>query len=97
MVFNPKTGKQFCSAKCWLPQGQNTQQGVSTPQIRASQSETVVITRTERPHSYETGKASNRHKIYYDTVPELMQHLTQLKSIGVLDDESMGDEDENTK
>ena len=39
----------------------------------------IVIQRTEKPHSYEFGKASARHKIYYNEVSELKTHIELLK------------------
>ena len=32
---------------------------------------TEVVNRTERPNSFEFGKAGRRHKVYYDTKEEL--------------------------
>lgn len=45
----------------------------------------VVLTRTEKPHSYEFGPANARHKIYYETVEELKAHVQNLVDEGLLD------------
>ena len=47
----------------------------------------IVITRTEKPHSYEFGKPNNRHKIYYGNIEELKQHLEILKNAGLMEEE----------
>ncbi len=47
----------------------------------------VVISRTEKPHSYETGKVGNRHKIYYGTIAELKEHFEALKEAGFIEEE----------
>ena len=44
----------------------------------------VVISRTEKPHSYEFGPANQRHKIYYGEVIELVAHIASLKSAELL-------------
>jgi len=46
----------------------------------------VVLNKTEKPHSYEFGKATARHKIYYGDIAELELHIEALKSIGLIDD-----------
>lgn len=46
----------------------------------------VVLNKTEKPHSYEFGKAGSRHKIYYADVKELEVHIEALKTIGLIDD-----------
>ena len=47
----------------------------------------IVIQRVEKPHSYEFGKAGNRHKLYYNGVAELTEHLKMLKAAGLIDDD----------
>ncbi len=44
--------------------------------------EQVVINKTEKPSSYEFGKAGNRFKIYYDKPVELKDHLIGLQKLG---------------
>lgn len=39
-----------------------------------------------KPHSYEFGNPGNRHKIYYDTVKELKEHIEFLKEGGFLNE-----------
>ena len=34
-------------------------------------------------HSFEYGKASHRHKIYYNNVEELIQHIGELDEAGL--------------
>lgn len=48
----------------------------------------VVLTRLEKPHSFEFGKATARHKIYYDNVEELKFHMRALKDAGLIEDET---------
>jgi len=43
----------------------------------------TIINKKEKPHSYEFGKAGARHKIYYNTVDELITHIERLKNIGL--------------
>ena len=44
----------------------------------------IVITRSEKPHSYEFGKPNNRHKIYYNDVAELKDHIAMLELAGYI-------------
>ncbi len=57
----------------------------SKEQIQTSKHD-VVINRTEKPHSYEFGKASARHKVYYETVGELKLHIEALKEFGFIEE-----------
>ena len=45
----------------------------------------MVLTRTEKPHSYEFGKAGNRHKVYYGKVQELLEQIKLLVDAGLAD------------
>jgi len=65
------------------PKFNNEKPGAETSQ------HSIVIQRTEKPHSYEFGKANNRHKIYYAEVSELRAKIAELKEAGFLDE---GDE-----
>lgn len=38
-------------------------------------------------NSFEFGKASKRHKIYYLTIEELTTKLVKLKNLGLIDEE----------
>lgn len=49
----------------------------------------TIITKNERPNSYEFGKASARVKVYFDKAEDLKITLDQLKDIGV-PNENMG-------
>ena len=40
----------------------------------------------ESQSSYEFGKASNRHKVYYNNVGDLMTKMEELKIAGLVDD-----------
>ena len=44
----------------------------------------VVVARTEKPHSYEFGKAGARHKIYYSTIEDLREMYNSLKEAGFI-------------
>jgi len=52
----------------------------------------IVMNKTEKPNSYEFGKASNRFKIYFGETKELKTKMEELKEIGIFYDET-----ENTK
>lgn len=49
----------------------------STPNLNAVG---TVMNFSDKPHSYEFGKAGNRHKVYYNTVEELKEHVEMLKA-----------------
>jgi hypothetical protein len=40
----------------------------------------TIMNFTDKPHSYEFGKAGNRHKVYYNNVEELKEHVEMLKA-----------------
>ena len=42
----------------------------------------LVINKTERPNSYETGKAGNRLKIYFDDAADLTKQTEALEKAG---------------
>jgi len=44
--------------------------------------QSVVVNKTEKPHSYEFGPANNRHKIYYNDIQELQAHIKSLNDAG---------------
>lgn len=60
------------------------QSQVPTPQTGKHD---IVISRVEKPHSYEFGKAGARHKIYYSDVYELKDHVRMLKAEGLVEEE----------
>jgi len=43
----------------------------------------IITNRTERPSSYEFGKAGNRFKLYFDTAEDLDNQIKQLKEKGL--------------
>jgi len=50
--------------------------------------EQIVINKNEKANSFEVGRASARHKIYYETPEELKEHLDKLKEIGLYIEEA---------
>ena len=44
----------------------------------------LVISRKEKPNTYEIGKAGNRHTIAYETPEDLLAQITKLKEMGLL-------------
>ena len=58
----------------------------SSPEVQHSKHD-VVMTKMEKPHSYEFGKPNNRHKIYYEGIDELQAHLKLLKFAGLIDED----------
>ncbi len=49
----------------------------------ATQRSSVILNKTEKPNSYEFGKAGNRFKLYFDTVENLNSQLKELESTGL--------------
>jgi len=45
----------------------------------------VVISKTERPNSFEFGPASARMKLYFETIDELKQKIKDAKELGLID------------
>lgn len=44
----------------------------------------VIISRKEKPNTYEVGKAGNRQTIAYDTPEDLDKQVKSLKAMGYL-------------
>ena len=44
----------------------------------------IVVTRTDKPHSYEFGRAGNRFKIYFNEINELKLVIEGLKLAGLI-------------
>ncbi len=42
-----------------------------------------IIQRSEKPNSYEFGKAGNRFKLYFDNPEDLLAQITKLKELGL--------------
>jgi len=59
--------------------------GAGKPKQFQSARHDEVITRTLKPHSYEFGRANNRHKVYYETVEELKLYIAALESAGLVE------------
>ncbi len=53
--------------------------------------ETIVRTITDKPHSYEFGKAGARHKVYYGMIEDLKAHIEILKNAGLVQVEEVVD------
>ena len=47
----------------------------------------VIISRKEKPNSFEVGRAGNRHTICYDTAEDLDKQIKALKALGYMQDE----------
>ena len=45
--------------------------------------EDVLISRTEKPNSYEIGRTGKRLKLYFNLAEDLQQQIDALKKIGV--------------
>ena len=43
--------------------------------------EQVIINKTEKPNSYEFGKAGNRFKVYFNTAEDLNDQIKRLKEL----------------
>ena len=54
--------------------------GMTQATITPTGKHDLVVTRAEKPNSYEFGKAGNRFKIYYDTAIDLKEHIAMLKA-----------------
>jgi len=50
--------------------------------------EQTIINKTEKPSSYEFGKAGNRFKLYFDTAKDLENQINELKKLGIYKDEN---------
>jgi hypothetical protein len=75
--------KNLVSMKSSTEQPQIAQQ--KAPQGTYEVRHDLVLTRVEKPHSYEFGKATARHKIYYSTVEELKAHIEALRESGFIE------------
>jgi len=50
--------------------------------------EQIVLNKTEKPNSFETGKAGARFKIYFDTPEDLQTQLNKLKELDLYIEEA---------
>jgi len=46
----------------------------------------TTLLKTEKPNSFEFGKAGSRFKLYFDTVAELRSKIDELKKSGLIDE-----------
>ena len=44
---------------------------------------TIELHRTDKPNSYEFGKAGNRFKLYFNTPEELQAEIAKLRELGL--------------
>ena len=49
--------------------------------------EQIIINKTERPNSFESGKAGARFKLYFDNAEDLDKQVKELKEKGFMKDE----------
>ena len=49
--------------------------------------EQIVINKTEKPNSFETGKAGARFKLYFDTAEGLKSQIDELKKLELYQEE----------
>lgn len=45
----------------------------------------IEIQKVEKPNSFECGRASLRHKVYYNEIEELRKRLLDLEALGLID------------
>jgi len=45
--------------------------------------ETKIINKTEKPNSFEFGKAGNRFKLYFEDASDLKNQIEELKKEGI--------------
>lgn len=46
----------------------------------------IIISRAEKPHSFEFGKPGARHKIYYEKIEELQVQIEALHKAGLIEE-----------
>lgn len=49
----------------------------------------TILNKTEKPNSYEFGKAGNRFKLYFDTAEDLKAQMAKLKEFELILDEDI--------
>ena len=49
--------------------------------------EQIIKNITEKPNSFEFGKAGNRFKLYFDTAEDLNNQIKELKKLGLYKEE----------
>ena len=48
---------------------------------------TTVVSKTEKPNSYEFGKAGNRFKLFFETPADLDKQIKELKDLNLIEPE----------
>ena len=54
---------------------------------KTQENTSFVINETSKPNSFETGKAGNRMKLYFDTPENLKSQIDKLKELGLYQEE----------
>lgn len=54
---------------------------------KTQENTSFVVNETKNANSYEFGKASDRHKIYYNTPDDLIEHIKKLKELNIIETE----------
>jgi len=49
--------------------------------------ESIVVSKTDKPNSYEFGKAGNRFKLFFNETKELRIQIEELKALGIYKEE----------
>lgn len=79
-----------------IKKGSSTQAQIQAPNISEGIMQYAVIHSTDRPNSYEFGKAGSRHKIYYKDIEDLAAQIKALQAFGLIDPSSYGDNREQS-
>jgi hypothetical protein len=92
--FSKQALKEMIDQKLQKDKGiqQPAQQKAYSEPVMASNFsyEHIMVTRVDKPHSYEFGKAGSRHKVYYSTITELKAHMQELMTAGMVSIEDLG-------
>lgn len=56
--------------------------------VKLMEEHQIIISRKEKPHTFEIGRAGHRHTIAYDSVEDLDKQIKALKALGYLDEEA---------
>ena len=51
--------------------------------IQQERNTQFIISRSEKPNSYEFGKAGNRFKLYFDTPEDLQAQIQKLRELNI--------------
>ena len=86
VVCEFETKGKFTNMKNISKSTENASPQASNAQNSGS-SEEWVFNVSVKPNSFEWGKATSRHKVYYDDPAELKAHIEALKELGLYEDE----------